>query len=589
MKYKFCITLVFLCIILSMSITSGGCALTGTTVEEAPPSEPPIVEIRDGVRVETHMVEMRDEIHLATDVYFPADNEKPHGSILLRTPYNKDDLSSLGVGWSDPGYPVIIQDTRGRFASEGIDNVFHYADTDGYDTLSWIAEQPFSNGWVATSGWSALGFVQYFMAGANPPHLACQHIQVAAPDLYLYAFQQGGQFREELVENWLGKQGSGHLLDDYLNHEKFSKEFWGNVTMDGKWENVQVPAIHFGGWYDCFAQGTIDGFLGYQYQGGDGAKGNSKLVMGPWAHHNTGEQEIGELTYPENAADNFWRSMYIDMFQQYTMFRNDHFRHWPAVTYYVMGDVDDSTAPGNQWLVADDWPVTHEPVSLYMGTFNSLDFETYEPSVYTYDYDPLDPVPTVGGQNLFIEKGPYDQSSVEQRNDVIVFTTDVLSEPVWITGPVTARLFVSSDQVDTDFTVKLTDVYPDGRSMLITDGILRMRNRNSLENWDFMEPGEIYEIEIDLWSTAYIFNEGHQIRVSVSSSNAPRFLPNPNTADGYKKNLTVNVAENTLYVGSEHPSRLILPVPLLDFETEVKRASEVLSQAIERFKEEYAE
>ncbi|MBS3777983.1 MAG: CocE/NonD family hydrolase, partial [Candidatus Thermoplasmatota archaeon] len=188
-----------------------------------------------------------------------------------------------------------------------------------------------------------------------------------------------------------------------------------------------------------------------------------------------------------------------------------------------------------------------------------------------------------GGQNLNIKRGPYDQREVENRDDVIVFSTNVLSDSVWIAGPVKARLFVSSDCVDTDFTVKLTDVYPDGRSMLITDSVIRMRNRNGCDHWEFMNPGKIYEVEIDLWNTAYLFNEGHQIRVSVSSSNSPRFLPNPNTGDGWLKNESYQIAENTVYVGKEYPSQIVLPVVSLNYEKEVKQSSAKILQLKQDF------
>ncbi|MBU0496664.1 MAG: CocE/NonD family hydrolase, partial [Candidatus Thermoplasmatota archaeon] len=174
-------------------------------------------------------------------------------------------------------------------------------------------------------------------------------------------------------------------------------------------------------------------------------------------------------------------------------------------------------------------------------------------------YDPLYPVPTEGGGNLKIKAGPYDQRSVENRSDVLIFTSPVLSEPYEATGPIKARLYVSSNQPDTDFTVKLTDVYPDGRSMLITDGIVRMRNRNYNDQWEFMSPGTVYEVEVDLWSSSYVWNTGHQIRVAVSSSNYPRFLNNPNTIEGIHANMTYVLAHNTVYVDSMYPSALILP------------------------------
>jgi uncharacterized protein len=531
---------------------------------------------------ETVMVEMRDGIQLATDVYLPSNNKEPHGTFLVRTPYNKNNIQDFGKTWAKLGWPNVIQDMRGRYESEGIDTVFRNAHTDGPDTLAWIADQSFSNGKIATFGGSALGINQYYMAGANPDYLACQYVQVATPNLYNTGVQQGGQLRWSLVPRWLEGQNSLYMLDEYLAHENYTLDYWGNVSLENKWSQVNVPAIHIGGWYDCFAQGTVNGFMGYQYHGGPGAQGNSKLIMGPWTHG--GGREQGELLYPENAMDNFSIYMFSDMVEQYTMDNGNRFDEWPSVLYYVMGDVTNDSSPGNVWLTADNWPVAYEPVSVFMTASNGLtDTLPTSSDSFTYDYDPTDPVPTIGGQNLNIKRGPYDQRELENRDDVIVFSTNVLSDSVWIAGPVKARLFVSSDCVDTDFTVKLTDVYPDGRSMLITDSVIRMRNRNGYDHWEFMESGEIYEVEIDLWSTAYLFNKGHQIRVSVSSSNSPRFLPNPNTKDGWLKNETYQVAENTVYFGDQYPSQIILPLVTLDYKQEVIHSSLELAQSTQGF------
>jgi len=229
------------------------------------------------VQKSTEMVQMRDGINLATDVFLTGTNNPPHGSILIRTPYNKNILSLLGRLWAREGWPVIIQDMRGRFASEGIDTVFRNAHTDGPDTLEWIAEQSWSNGKVATYGPSALGICQYFMAGANPPELACQYVQVSSPNLHKHAAFQGGELRYQLIYKWLEGQGSLFVLDQYLDYENYSLEFWTNVSLEDNWQDINVPAIHIGGWYDIFCQGTIDGFMGYQYQGGSGAAGSGRF------------------------------------------------------------------------------------------------------------------------------------------------------------------------------------------------------------------------------------------------------------------------------------------------------------------------
>jgi hypothetical protein len=229
-----------------------------------------------------------------------------------------------------------------------------------------------------------------------------------------------------------------------------------------------------------------------------------------------------------------------------------------------MGDVKNSSALGNFWRYADNWPPAYIEDEWYFHGSNVLSKTSpgsYSPMTYTYD--PANHVPTRGGTNLFpfapTWAGPYDQTTVENRADVLLFTSETLTDPYEATGPIKARLYVSSDCPDTDFTVKLTDVYPDGKSMLICDGILRMRNRNGFDHWDFMQPGQIYEVEVDLWSTSYIWNTGHKIRVAISSSNYPRFLANPNTEDGIYQNTGYNIAENTLYLESSYPSCVILP------------------------------
>jgi len=524
---------------------------------------------------ETYMVEMRDGVSLATDVYLQYAGFPSHGSVLMRTPYDKDTIALFHPRWqagenADRGWPTVVQDMRGKHASEGDDRVLWKAHVDGPDTLQWMAGQEWCNGRVATIGRSALGITQYFMAGAAPPELSCQFVLYATPDLHRDAFFQGGQFRKSLMEGWLELMGSTHILPEALQHENFSRAFWGNVSLEGKWGAVDVPAIHLGGWYDVFLQGTIDAFMGYNDRGGDGARGASKLIVGPWAHARELQVQQGELEYPANALDTFSLDMFRDMIAQYTGDGPDRFDSWPTVSYYVMGDVDNASAPGNEWRCSDRWPVPAEETSLFLHENGSLLASLPDSNgSLAYQYDPADPVPTVGGQNLALvqDAGPYDQRPVENRSDVLLFTSPPLEEPLEATGPVSARLHVSSDCVDTDVTVKLTDVYPDGRSMLITDGVLRMRNRDSRERWNMMQPGETYEVTVDLGSTSYIWSEGHRIRLAVSSSNYPRFLANPNVAAGIGQNTSYRVADNTVHLGPAQPSRLLLPVveqPLLE-------------------------
>jgi len=508
----------------------------------------------------TYMIPMRDGVELATDVYLPLIHASPHGSVLLRTPYGKNDIAVVGYLFAILGWPAVIQDMRGCGDSNGNNTVFRNSQTDGPDTVAWIANQSWSNGKVATVGPSALGICQYLMAGANPPQLACQGIMVASPNLYKHAIYQGGEFRKELVEIWLKSQDALYVLPEIFANENYSLGFWTNVSLDDNWQDVNVPAIHMGGWYDAFLQGIVDGYDGYQHNSGTGALGKSKLIMGPWTHDGYITTKQGDLTYPENSLCWFTIDVFLDMIKQYTMAQGNAFDDWPAVSYYVMGDVTDIDAPGNEWRYADEWPIPATDASWYFnedGTLSKTPQEDNEPITYTYD--PSNPVPNLGGQNLNLHPGPRDQTPVESREDVIVFTSSVLTETYEATGPIKAHLFVSSDCPDTDFTVKLTDVYPDGRSMVITDGILRMRNRDGPDHWVWMEPGEIYEIDVNMLTTSYIWNIGHRIRVEVSSSNYPRFLANPNTPDPITENTTYLVAQNTLYLDSTHLSCITLP------------------------------
>jgi hypothetical protein len=346
---------------------------------------------------EEYMIPMRDGVKLATDVYIKNKNTQPHGVILIRTPYNKDGLTLLGINWAKNGWPTVGQDMRGRFASQGIDTVFKNEQTDGPDTLAWIANQTWSNGKIATFGGSALGITQYLTVGANPSQLSCQYIQVATPDLYKYAMYPGGEFRKNMIEEWLKEQGSTYILSELWAHENYTMDYWTNVSLEDNWQDVNVPAIHIGGWYDIFTQGTIDGFLGYQHKGGPGAIGKSKLIIGPWTHGGVGSTKQGELMYPANSIDNFSQTLFWQMVDQYTMNIPIDFDSWPAITYYVMGDVNDSNASGNEWRYADDWPIPYTERAWYLqadGTLQTTIQTDAQPLSYTYD--PTQPVPTIG-------------------------------------------------------------------------------------------------------------------------------------------------------------------------------------------------
>lgn len=514
---------------------------------------------------QTLMVPMRDGIRLATDVYRPSLGDGPWPTILIRTPYGKqsamDDWIALFLT-DIYKYSLVVQDTRGRYASEGADSMFFHDGwgrlRDGYDTVEWIAEQSWCSGKIGTWGASALGITQYLLAGAAPPHLTCSFVMVAASNLYEDALFYGGEYRRSLVDQWLEKNGSGHLVDFFEQHPNY-EPLYDVVNLSTRYDSVDVPIFHVGGWHDIFVQGQINAFCGIQQNGGPNAAGYQKLLIGPWVHDPT--SACGELTFPDAGVDDYLNEM-VQWFDYWLKGINNGIDQFPDVTYYLMGDADRTDGHGNRWVEREDWPPPTSPVKFYLGQDGLLGRQTpsdYEPAD-EYTYDPDDPVPTVGGRNLNIPAGSYDQRSVESRPDVLVYTTDPLLDPLTVVGRVTVTLWASSDAVDTDFTAKLCDVYPDGRSMLVADGIVQARHRDTVWEEEFLAPGQIYEFTIDLWSTAIVFEPEHRIRLSISSSNFERFETNPNTGEPFRQNTGSIPAHQVVYHDPDHLSALVLPV-----------------------------
>jgi predicted acyl esterase len=508
------------------------------------------------------MVPMHDGVRLATDIYRPASQTGPLPVIFSRGPYGKGAAAAAAGVACKRGYVFISQDMRGRYKSEGKDYPIFHNDgwgerRDGQDSLEWIARQPWCDGSIGTIGGSALGITQTMMAPGAPSTLKAQYIQVAFDDMYSQGTYEGGVWRKSLIETWLAAtQLDPKNLELFLKHARYD-EFWADTNAKAHADRVNVPAIFWGGWYDIFEQGTIDSFVTIHNHGGPLARGKCRLLIGPYAHG-----PVTGLTYPENsrhepkAADG---SRFFDYHLKGIANGVDRDR---PVNYYVMGDTSDSHAPGNEWRAADNWPPPARPTPFYFHAGGRLTTErpAGPDDRQSFKYNPQKPVLTLGGQNLFGPKGPADLRPTEARNDVLVFTTDVLKEPVEVTGRILAELAISSDCPDTDFTVLLADGYPDGRSMLVTDGILRARFRKSFEREEFLEPSKTYDLTVDLWSTSLVFNKGHRIRVLVSSSNAPRFDPNPNTGHAFRADKETRVATNTIHLSAGHSSRIVLPI-----------------------------
>ena len=506
------------------------------------------------------MVPMRDGVKLSTIIYLP-EGSGPWPVVLIRTPYGKQSQTRSNSEWTKNGFALVVQDVRGTFKSEGKYRPFVDDQVDGYDTIEWIAKQKWSNSKIGMYGASAMGIAANEAAMANPPHLVAAFVMVARSSVYDQSSFVGGVFRKELNEDWLRRQKAESVLQDIFAHG-IRSEFYDRSDMSKHWQQVHIPMYNYGGWYDIFSQGNIDNFVGLQANAAAPGNGKQKLIMGPWGHG-----QLEEVKYPENSGVGaFGGSTSLDLakrwFEYWLKGVNNGIMNEPAVRYYVMGDVNDPQAPGNEWRTSPTWPVPAKTTSYYLNAGGTLGEQSPKEreSSDTYKYDPKNPVPTIGGGNLFLKKGPMDQRPVGERSDVLKFVTPVLQSPVEVTGRIAVELWAESDARDTDFTAKLVDVYPDGTERPVLDSVLRARFREGFDHEVFMKKGQVYKFKIDLWSTSIIFNKGHRIAIHISSSNSPRFDPNPNTGSPLRADAVTQVATNSIHHDRIHPSRALLPV-----------------------------
>ena len=510
--------------------------------------------------LETIKLPMKDGVKLATDVHLPT-GDGPFPVIFLRTTYNRTMGAMLAPEALKRGFAFVIQDTRGRFASEG-ENLAFDADAWGehQDGLETIVKQPWCSGKIGTFGGSALSITTLLLAGTGTPHLTCQHFTVGAPNLYSVVYT-GGVFRKALAEDWLKQSKfSEDALKLWTRHPLYD-DYWKHRDLTGRYSKINAPAVHVGGWYDIFSQGTIDAFMGYQYHGGPGARGKQKLVMGPWTH-GVMQEKAGELKFPKGNKPPTKVTDSWAWFEYWLKGTTNGITDGPAVTYYVMGDVSDPQSPGNVWRTAGEWPPPKaREVPFYFQEGRGLSKTKPKAGTpITYSYDPKNPVPTLGGPQLTIPAGPMDQRNIEARPDLITFTSESLAEPLEVTGKVRVKLWAASDARDTDFFAKLCDVYPDGRSYNICEGVIRARLREGPDREKLLKPGTIYPFEIDLWSTSIIFNQGHKLRLHITSSSDRGYDPNPNTGEPFRSSDKTVVSKNTLYLDARHPSHVLLPV-----------------------------
>jgi predicted acyl esterase len=506
------------------------------------------------------MVPMRDGTKLYTAIYLPEGNG-PWAVLLTRTPYSAERMGPPSAAlWTRHDYAYVMQDCRGRFRSEGTDRPFMDDHLDGYDTVEWIAKQPWANGKVGMVGASAMGMTANQASLMRPPHLVAMYVIVAPSSAYSQTVFIGGVYRKEMNDGWMKAQNDGAAIGEIYKHNVYDHYY--DIREESKyWDRVDVPVYNQGGWYDIFEQGNINNFVGLQSEGAGLAAGNQKLILGPWGHG-----QLEEVKYPANAGAGIMGTMTNDLELRWFNFwlkgeQNGIMRE-PPVRYYVMGDVADPKAPGNQWRTAESWPPPAKTTSFFLAVGGKLSEQVPGPeeSADSYQYDPKNPVPTIGGANLFSKKGPMDQRAIGDRQDVLKYSTEPLKAPLEVTGPVTLELWAESDAPDTDFMAKLIDVYPDGAERLVLDSAVRARFRDGTDHEVIMKKGEVYKFKLNLWSTSLIFNTGHRIAIHVTSSNDPRFDPNPNTGHPLRSDGETRVATNTIHHDAAHPSRALLPI-----------------------------
>lgn len=507
------------------------------------------------------MVSMRDGVKLATNIYLP-EGDGPWPTVLTRTPYNKNSADSSAARYNEHGYVLVSQDVRGRYESEGVDQPFEVDMPDGYDTVEWIAAQSFSNGKVGIFGTSAPGITSNLAAASAPPHLTAAYVTVAPDSLFYRSRFVGGVFKESHSGGWLRGQGISEERIATYKSRAVLDQGWIDTDFLFHRHNVEIPIYNVGGWHDIYAEGSLYNYQYLQNEGNDKARGNQKLSMGAFGH---GAIQ-GDLSYPGGGAITGDIEQQLRWWAYWLKDEDNGIMDEPPVSFYMMASArKGEQSPKNRTIQIDTWPPQHEKTRFYLqpGMTISTSVPTADSASSNYRFDPANPVGTVGGQNLGRDVGPRDQREIGERQDYLRFQTPVLQEDVVIAGHIDMELFVSTDALDTDYVVKLVDIYPDGYEALILDYPIRGRFRNGQEADDveMMSPGKIEKLLVNMWSTAQTFEVGHRIGIHVTSSNYPRFAVNPNNGAALDDLETpAKIANNTIYYDAQHPSAIILPI-----------------------------
>ena len=531
---------------------------------------------------------MRDGVQLAANIFRPK-GEGRFPVILMRTPYGKpDEKFGDAKHYTTAGYVMVVQDCRGRGKSDGAWDPFRYDAEDGFDTQEWIGKQPWCNGEIGTAGGSYVGWTQWASAPKGSRYLKAMVPVVPFGNAFDLAYT-GGAFQLALLMGWGSAVGGVSLapdkmqeafrhlplrtlgdqfekkvpyLDQWVEHHTYD-DYWKQRGMDYCYANVTVPSLNIGGWYDIFSKVTLDLVTQVRASSRDRkVRRNEFAVIGPWTH-GVGASKVGELDFGAKAGLKIGE-MQFQWFEYWLKGHETGVQDWPAYYLFVMGE--------NRWRGESEWPLKRTRFTSFFlhsgGRANSLkgngSLSTAEPGAEPPDqftYDGSNPVPSVGGNNLLgASAGPYDQTGVEEREDVLVYSTPPLEQDVEVTGPVKLILWAASSARDTDFTAKLVDVYPEGKAYNLCDGIIRAQYRNGTEKPALLEPGQATRFEIDIWVTSNLFRHGHRLRVEVSSSNFPRFDRNPNSGKPFGTDTELLSARQTILHDREHASHLLLPV-----------------------------
>ncbi len=519
--------------------------------------------------VERHqMIPMRDGTRLSAYLYFPSGTgpwpalfEQRYAS--LRGKATRENASRL----AQAGFVVALVNFRGTHQSEGTWVGYRALQwgtlQDGYDICEWLARQSWCTGKIGTFGSSQGGYAQNYLAVTQPPHLVCQFMVDTGLSLFHEGYRIGGTTRPQRFQRMeavcRNPQDNRKLLVEWFEHPHYDR-YWQAEDASRHFDKMNVPCLTVGSWYDFMNQGSIASFQGRQHQGGPRSRGRQKLVIGPWLHgRNNKGHRVGDLVYPQNAQ---WpvQDQMVRWFNHYLKGEDNGAERGPAVRYYVMGAVDEPNAPGNFWRTAEDFPPASTPTSWYLNEEGKLSPSRPNQNQGSTSYvsDPRHPM-SIPGLSF---PGAKDARPFEQQKEVRTFTTEPLSQPVEWTGRVQVELFVSSTARDTDFIVRVSDVYPDGRSILIVDYPWRARYRAGFDHEELMTPGKVEKLAFPVGWMSQVFNTGHRIRVTIASTGAPLYEPNPQTG----RPLTVTFPEdavsavNTIHHNARHASRIIAPV-----------------------------